>query len=364
MVSSTVATAGMAMAPTQRAPSASDVLNVEDWIPDGRYQPGTVVRTRHGDVPIGDFEEVLSIPGHYLNDHCLIPKRNDWHLFAIVGFTPSSPSDNNRRAESEVSFAHASSSDLRHWKVWPDVMQRSGVWPEIEHVYEPYVMEREGVYHMLYAATDRDTTQRMRLATSRDLFHWDRYCGNPVIIPSVFWSRWPAFGIQAPDGQSTFGGCRDAGMIQLPDGRYVVYWASTLQSKFGEDLCCIAASLSTDLVHWQEVGPVLIVKAWIQPLTLEAESPCAVFKDGFYWLFFKNGWWTNVARSPSPFDFIGSSVVRLGYSHASKVFFWQNTWWITHCKTYPDDFSQQRSNRLKGLYLGLEWPNGTYPHFA
>ena len=66
------------------------------------------------------------------------------------------------------------------------MMRCSRTWPEIGHVYAPYVMERQGVYYMLYAATDEDTTQRICLATSRDLFQWDRYSGNPVIVPSLF----------------------------------------------------------------------------------------------------------------------------------------------------------------------------------
>ncbi len=369
LTDATAATGGAGLAATgvdlSAPPHANDILRVEEWRPDGRYEPGSLVRTLHGDVLIGDFEEVLSISERYLNDHCLIRHDNEWHLFGITGFIPSSPTDDSRRAESEISFVHATSADLKNWRLWPDVMRCSRTWPEIGHVYAPYVMERQGVYYMLYAATDEDTTQRICLATSRDLFQWDRYSGNPVIVPSLFWSRWPRFGIDAPDGQSTYGGCRDACIIQLPDGRYVAYWVSRLQNRFGENLCCVAASLSTDLVHWQEVGPVLSVKAWFQPLTLEAESPCVVFKDGSYWMFFKHGWWTHVARSNSPFDFLGSPLIRLGYSHASKVFFWQENWWITHCKTYPDDFSQQRSNRLKGLYLGkLQWPEGGYPRFA
>jgi beta-1,4-mannooligosaccharide phosphorylase len=369
LVDASAATCGAGLAVAGVDPSASrsarDTLRIEEWRPDGRYEPGSLVRTLHGDVLIGDFEEVLSIPGRYLNDHCLVRNRDEWHFFGITGLIPPSLADDSRRAESEISFAHATSSDLKKWKLWPDVIQCSGAWPEVSHVLAPYVVERQGTYYMLYAATDKDTTQRICLATSHDLFHWDRYSGNPVIVPSLSWSRWPGFGIDVPDGQSTYGGCRDPCIIQLPDGRYVAYWASRLQTKFGEDLCCIAASLSTDLIHWQEVGPVLSVKAWFQSLTLEAESPCVVFKDGSYWIFFKHGWWTHVAQSNSPFDFLGSPPIPLGFSHASKVLFWQEDWWITHCKTFPDDFSQQRSNRLKGLYLGrLEWPKGGYPRFA
>src|SRR5438105_1814374 len=102
--------------------TTNKTLRVESSTANGRYDPGTLFRTVHGDVLIGDFQEVLSLPGRYLNDHCLIRTNDEWHFFGIVGFEPSSPQDDSRREESEVSFAHATSSDLKNWKVWPDVI--------------------------------------------------------------------------------------------------------------------------------------------------------------------------------------------------------------------------------------------------
>jgi Glycosyl hydrolases family 32 N-terminal domain len=358
-------------APRQsRPPSGSSkasaiAVPLHDGVPGVRYRPGTVVQTRYGNVLIGKFEQVLALQGRYLNDHCLIRKGNEWHLFAIVGYQPSAGADERRRqAESEISFAHATSFDLRNWKLHPEVMECSHVWPEVTHVFAPNIIENQGVFYMLYAVSDQQTTQRICLATSRDLFEWRRYAGNPVIVPSMFWSKWPGFGLTAPDS-GTYGGCRDPYILKIGSNRFVAYWASRLQEKFGRDMVCIAASVSEDLVHWQEVGPVLSLKAWYQQLTLEAESPCVVFKDGAYWLFFKHGWWTHVVRSDSPYDFQGYHPTRLGYSHASKVFFGEGGWWITHCKTDPDDYSQERSDRLRGLYLGkLDWPEKGFPAFA
>lgn len=352
----------------QEAPpkaAAESHCTYEDWVPEARYNPGTIVRSRYGNVLIGRFEERLSISGRYLNDHCLIRKGDEWHFFGIVGPTVASSIDQKTSMGlSDLSFAHATTPDLKNWTPHPDVLQCLHVWPEESHVFAPNVVEKDGVFYMLYAASDRDTTQRICLATSRDLFEWQRYASNPVIVPSMFWSKWPGFGLAARD-EGTYGGCRDPFILRLDDGRFVAYWASRLQEKLGRNLVCIAASVSNDLIHWQEVGPVCSVKAWHQQLTLEAESPCVIFKDGAYWLFFKNGWWTHVVRSDSPFEFLGYHPSRLGYSHASKVFYWQDSWWITHCKTEPDDFPQVRSNRTRGLYFGkLDWPEGAFPRFA
>ncbi len=336
--------------------------------------PESVFHGPYGDVQFGAFTEVLSIPGRYLNDHCLIWHDCTWHLFSIVGSV-----DDKR----EVSIAHATSPDLMRWDVHPDVMHVAGTWPEIGSIFAPFVVEHEGRFFMLYAAADEWTTQRLCLAISDDLTTWDRYPGNPVIVPSLSWSKWPGHGLPTPTELGvpnleagpgrrafaerfggTYGGCRDPHINRLDDGRYVAYWVSRMQERFGHNLVCVAASVSNDLRHWQEVGPVFTMGAW--PLdeepSLEVESPCVVPKDGRYWLFFKHGWWTYYVASDSPLDFHGHESARLGFVHAAEVFHWQDQWWITHCSGDPRDFRYRETNRTRGLFLGkLDWPEGRPP---
>ncbi len=328
--------------------------------PESMQQGKRIYPTPYGDVSVGQFKEVLSLPGRYLNDHCLIREGDQWHFFGIVGQIPRADLHDDG-SRSEITFAHATSRDLQNWTPHPDVLMISGQWPEVTHIFAPAVFEHNRRFYMLYAAADERAIQRICLATSDDLFTWNRYPGNPVIVPSVSWSRWPGFGLDASDDGS-FGGCRDPHIIQLDDGSFVSYWVSRMQEKFGGDLCCVAASISHDLIHWQEIGPVFALRAWHQPLTREVESACVVRNDGRYWLFFKNGWWTHFVVSDSPFDFRGCEPIRLGYSHASKVIEWNGQWWITHCKTDPDDFLQNKSDRSRGLFIGrLQWPDGSYP---
>ena len=47
--------------------------------------PTRIVPSPYGDVELGVFREVLSIPGRYLNDHCLIRHDGLWHMFGITG---------------------------------------------------------------------------------------------------------------------------------------------------------------------------------------------------------------------------------------------------------------------------------------
>ena len=335
---------------------------------------------------LGSFEEVLAIPGRYLNDHCLIHHDAKWHLFGIHG--------NVRRPEDpiavESSILHATSPDLRSWTIHPNVIERTGQWPELTHVYAPHVIAHHERFFMLYCANDELGTQRICLATSNDLFTWERYAGNPVIAPSLSWSKWPGFGLPSRDEArqligrcdaigikdhyrfkartgGTYGGCRDPHINLLPDGRFIAYWVSRMNESFGHNLVCVAASISDDLVHWQEIGPVYSQTAW--PLddepTLEVESPCVVYKDDRWWLFFKNGWWTHVTSSPSPFDFRGQEVHQLGFVHAAEVLQWNEEWVITHCSADPTDYEYRRSNRTQGLFLGrLNWPTGGQPRLV
>ncbi len=305
-----------------------------------------------GLVEFGDFKEVLSIPGRYLNDHCLIYSGSEWHFFGIVGPVGKGVFDKG----SEVSFAHASSVDLEHWLMHDDVIKASGVWPEWEHVYAPNVIKRDGIYYMLYTALSEDGTNRLCLATSTDLFDWNRYEGNPVITPSLSWARWVGY------GDENGGNCRDPHILQLEDGSYVAYWVAEMNPKFGANLTCVAASVSQDLIHWQEVGPVFVIEAWDDGVTRAVESPGVVKKDGRYWLFFKHGWWTHFVVSDDPLNFKNKESVRLGFSHASEIFKWQGEWMISHCSADPQDYMYRKSNRKNGFYLGrLHWPDGEYP---
>ncbi len=311
-----------------------------------------LVRSPRGLVELGAFEEVFSIPQHYLNDHCFVRHDALWHFFGIIGPVGKSCFD----AGSEIAFAHAVSPDLRHWERRADVLGITGLWPETSHVYAPNIMEHAGRFYMLYTAVDETCSQRLCLATSTDLDQWERYAGNPVIVPSLAWARWP----NAQDDH--WGACRDPHILRLEDGRFAAYWVAEVREPAGNEVTCIAASISDDLVHWQEIGPIFSMRAWDEPPTRAVESPCVVPKDGKYWLFFKHGWWTHVACSANPLDFRDAAPARLGFCHAAEVFPWEGAWWISHCSADPADYMYRQSNRTRGLFLGhLDWPAGEYP---
>jgi len=316
-----------------------------------------MIITPFGEVKLGAFREVLAPPGRYLNDHCLIRHEGIWHFFGIAGRQGGMCDE----PDCEISFAHATSSDLVSWQIHPDVLAATGTGPDASHVFAPHVVQEGGTFFLFYTGIDARQRQRICLATSADLFQWTRFAGNPVVVPSAYWALWP--GINQPE--TDVGNCRDNHILRLDDGRFVMYWAARMNARTGPGRGCVAASVSDDLWHWQEVGPVFSMRDWAEHPTHMTESPCVVKKDGQYWLFFKHGWWTYVVSAPTPWDFEFQTPVRVGFAHAAEVFEEEGRWIITHCSADPADYPYRVSNRTRGFFLGeLDWPAGGFPRLV
>jgi len=60
-----------------------------------------------------------------------------------------------------------------------------GSW-DSQTVTTPRIFFENGLYYMVYAGDDssKDSPKGFGLATSRDLYHWTKYPGNPIFLPS------------------------------------------------------------------------------------------------------------------------------------------------------------------------------------
>ena len=96
------------------------------------------------------------------------------HFFGIIGDV-TGPGEIHGV---EDSLAHATSR-LMEWTVHPPALTATGVWPEEVTCFAPYVIEHDGCFYMLYCVADAQRTQRICLATSTDLFNWERFPGIP-----------------------------------------------------------------------------------------------------------------------------------------------------------------------------------------
>ncbi|MGC9355319.1 MAG: hypothetical protein ACP5D9_15840, partial [Mariniphaga sp.] len=167
---------------------------------------------------IDPFKGKFAEPGGYVVDHAFVKKGDKYHVFYIRGIAAT-----DWPAYNLYNFGHAVSSDLKNWKIEKPVLQcpESGV--DEFQVWAPYILKRKGVYYMFYTGVNINVSQSICLATSKDLYHWNRYDSNPVITPGA-WDN----GIYSQDKWSN---CRDP--MVLKDGRnyYCYYTARRLNTK-------------------------------------------------------------------------------------------------------------------------------------
>lgn len=297
--------------------------------------------------PVGHFEYVFHVPGRYVNDHCLIRHADLWHLFYIDGEVGKGCYDEGN----ETIIGHAVSPDLRQWEALaPALVYAPEVPWESRGIFAPYVFAHGGRFWMYYASHNLAGAQYLCLATSVDLHTWERHPANPVIVPSLQWAYWDE---SAPTS------CRDAHVIAHDDHGFILYWVGDMKDR--RDHSCIAASVSRDLVHWQEIGPVLIRShSNLEALTCKTESPCLIRRGDRYFLFYRHGNGTKFAVSDDPLDFLGRDSYFLSTAHAAEVFEHEGEWYVTSCSRPPGDVAHTEDRR-HGLWLGRlvwqdDWP--------
>ncbi|PYI56609.1 hypothetical protein DLM86_06480 [Paenibacillus flagellatus] len=240
------------------------------------------------------------------NDHMILKgKDGRWHAFGITH--PEPPADAYIHEGEWMSF-HAVSppgtlrEHLRHgaWQDCPKLLPPSERPSEEKEFYAPFIVEKDGLYHMFYSP------HQMRLAVSSDLYRWT-----------------PKGALFSQDG-----GMRDPNVI-FCDGRYImVYYAKP----------AIWARTSTDLLHWSD--PVDIFRT---ERPGELESPVLIARDNLFYLFWciydgHNGPFdnrTSVYCSDDPFDFHGKEAIASLPAHAPEVFQDEAGDWYISSAEYP-----------------------------
>ncbi len=110
------------------------------------------------------------------------------HLFFLQA--PSSLVDPELR-HLNATFGHAVSTDLTTWEVLPDPLPRGepGAWDDLA-TWTGSIIRVGDTWHFLYTGVstrENGLVQRIGLATSRDLMHWERFGDRPVIEADPAW---------------------------------------------------------------------------------------------------------------------------------------------------------------------------------
>lgn len=144
----------------------------------------------------------------------------------------------------EIFIGHASTGDLVSWEVHdPVLLIRPGTW-EGCHVGAPYIQPHDGRYVMAYQGINEAGSQNLGLAFSDDLFEWKRSPHNPISpLAQAEWAFWRS------DGTAS---CRDAHLNFVDDRFWLNFTACTREGG-----TCIAMASSSDLVTWNDHGPII-----------------------------------------------------------------------------------------------------------
>jgi len=262
-------------------------------------------------VYAGEFRKIYD-PGAawYINDHTIIRGDDGWHLFGITHEEPADPLN-------EILCAHAHTPDLLRepFKKLPYPFSAERTAHEM-HFWAPHVIRVDGLYYMFYCAGGENghDQYRLHLATSTDLYHWERHAENPLVI----------------DGFDA----RDPMVTRIGD-EWVMYY--TCNSAPAGGSYCVAAVTSKDLVHWGNKRNVFVDKT-SGTYGGPCESPFVICRGGKYFLFIgprgvEHGEYVNtgVFASEDPFAFSEENQVGAIPSHAAEVVCVDGQYYVTHC---------------------------------
>ena len=176
------------------------------------------------------------------------------HMFYLQFYGKNS----TRRPEDANWLGHAVSTDLLHWSEKPLAI---GPGPDggLEDM-QPWtgcVVAQAGKFYFFYtmrSKSDQGYGQKIGLATSPDLEHWERYPGNPVIVPD---DRYYV-SYEHPLPKNTVD-CRDLVVIPDPKGSgWLGYFAARVHAGSAPQTAAIGLARSSDLIHWEQLPPAFV----------------------------------------------------------------------------------------------------------
>jgi predicted GH43/DUF377 family glycosyl hydrolase len=205
-----------------------------------------------------------------------------WHAYPNAGYE-----------EGAAVIGLAWSSDLLHWELAdPILFPADGAPWEHGGLYRPNLIEHDDVYYLYYnAKTDSlpksaggGWHEQTGVATSRDLKHWTRYQGNPLL---------PNGGPDSLDSRFA-----SNPFVVRHNGLWGMYY-------FGLDHRGVARelfALSREPYHFEKINEIILDRG--KPGTVDetyAHKPCVIFSDGTLYHFYcaVSGKWPHEVRGIS-----------------------------------------------------------------
>lgn len=170
---------------------------------------------------------------------------------------------------------HLVSKDGLTWREAPHAIHTGNPGEfDSDQIWTMGVFEKEGVFHMLYtglSSRERGKVQRVGLATSHDLYTWEKYPGNPVACADPRWYH-------AEPGQKQRVDWRDPFVFQENGTLHAVVSARSLNGPSSRRGCA-GHFTSTDGRQWTVHPPLHVTGS-----CYDFETPAICKIEGRYYL--------------------------------------------------------------------------------
>ena len=203
----------------------------------------------------------LVFPDRWVWDFWLVRDGADHHVFYLQAPSDSASPDGRHW---HASIGHAVSSDLTNWQVLGDALRPGppGSWDDAS-TWTGSVVPVDGGWAMLYtgiSTAERGLVQRIELARSTDLLHWDKH-GGPVLEADARWYELydtadPAGSAAAVPRPWPDQAWRHPWVYPDGNGR----WQAVLTARAGTgdpaERGVVGQARSADLLHWEVLPPL------------------------------------------------------------------------------------------------------------
>lgn len=229
----------------------------------------------------------LRLPDKWLWDFWFAQDGADIHVFYLQA--PRSLRNPELR-HWHVSIGHAVSRDLRRWEILPDALRpgASPAWDD-QSTWTGSIIKHDDVWYMLYTGTnqaEKGYIQRIGLATSTDLLHWEKHPANPLLEADPRW--YELLDLSLWHDQAW----RDPWVFRHPEtGDFHAFITGRVNTGPADGRGVIAHACSTDLIRWDVLPPVTEPGDFGQ-----IECPQLVSMQGRYYLLFSTNDWTHSSQ--------------------------------------------------------------------